>query len=72
MQWSNQLSYEATDIGSWSLVGGKEPVRNECEVEYEIFQTFNCGCGIKEAMILTVMKAINAIAYIEACKKSGL
>ena len=29
---SNQLSYEATDVGSWSFVGPKEPVRNECEV----------------------------------------
>ena len=27
---SNQLSYEATDVGSWSFVGPKEPVRNEC------------------------------------------
>ena len=39
---------------------------------YETFQTLNCGCGIKEAMILAVMKAIYAIAYIEACKKSVL
>ena len=29
---SNQLSYEATDVGSWSFVGRKEAVRNECEV----------------------------------------
>ena len=27
---SNQLSYEATDFGSWSFVGPTEPVRNEC------------------------------------------
>ena len=26
---SNQLSYEATDIGSWSFVGSNDPVRNE-------------------------------------------
>ena len=32
----------------------------------------NCGCEIKDAMILAVMKAVYAIAYIEACKKSGL
>ena len=31
---SNQLSYEATDVGSWSFVSSKEPVRNECEVIY--------------------------------------
>ena len=29
---SNQLSYEATDVGSWSFLGPNEPVRNECEV----------------------------------------
>ena len=29
---SNQLSYEATDVGSLSFVGHKEHVRNECEV----------------------------------------
>ena len=28
---SNQLSYEATDVRSWSFVGSNEPVRNECE-----------------------------------------
>ena len=27
---STQLSYEATDIGRWSFMGPKEPVRNEC------------------------------------------
>ena len=44
---SNQLSYEATDVGSWSVVGPKEPVRNECEVIYEIFHILNLGCEIK-------------------------
>ena len=44
---SNQLSYEATDIGNWSFVGPKEPVRNECEVIYEIFHILNCECEIK-------------------------
>ena len=34
---SNQLSYEATDVGSWSFVSSKEPVKNGCEVTYEIF-----------------------------------
>ena len=29
VQRSNQLSYEATDVGSGSFVGSKEPVRNE-------------------------------------------
>ena len=44
---SNQLSYEATDIGSWSFVGPKEPMRNECKVIYEKFHILNCGCEIK-------------------------
>ena len=44
---SNQLSCEATDVGSWSLVGPKEPVRNECKVIYEKFHILNCGCEIK-------------------------
>ena len=34
---TNQLSYEATDVGSSSFVGSNEPVRNECEVIYEMF-----------------------------------
>ena len=72
VQCSYQPSYEATDVGSWSFVGRKEPARNEFEVICEIFQILNCECEMKEAMMLAVMKAIYAIAYIEACKKSGL
>ena len=30
---------------------------------YEIFHILNCGCEIKQAMILAVMTAIHAIAY---------
>ena len=66
MRRSKQLSYEATDVGNWSFVGSNEPVRNECEVIYEMFHIWNCGCEIKEAMKFAVMKAIYAIAYIEA------
>ena len=29
VQCSNQLSYEATDVGSWSFVGSNKPVRND-------------------------------------------
>ena len=36
---SNQLSYEATDVGSWSFVSSNEPVKNGCEVIYEMFET---------------------------------
>ena len=32
----NQLSYEATDVESWSFVSSNEPVNNRCEVIYEI------------------------------------
>ena len=65
---SNQLSYEATDVGSWSFVGPKEPPRNECEVIYEIFHTSNCRCEMEEAMILAIMKVVYAVVYIEAWK----
>jgi len=47
MRRSNHLSYETTDVGSWSFVGSNEPVRNGCEVMYEIFHILNCGCEIK-------------------------
>ena len=40
---SNQLSYEAIDVGSWSFVSSNEPVKNGCEVIYEIFHILNCG-----------------------------
>ena len=35
VQRSNQLGYEAADIGSWSIVSSNEPVRNECEVHFK-------------------------------------
>ena len=44
---SMQLSYEATDVGSWSFVSFNEHVRNGCEVIYEIFHILNCGFEIK-------------------------
>ena len=31
---SNRLSYEATDVGSWSFVSSNEPVKNGCEISY--------------------------------------
>ena len=40
---SNQLSYEATDVGSWSFVNSSEPVKNGCEVIYEMFHILNCS-----------------------------
>ena len=47
VQHSSQLSYEGTDIGSWSFVGPKELMRNECEFLYVIFDILNCGYEIK-------------------------
>ena len=44
---SNQMSYEANDVGGWSFVGSNEPVSNECEVIYEMVHIQNCGCEIK-------------------------
>ena len=43
MRRSNQLSYEATDAGSWSFVGLNVPVRNETndEMIYEIDHIWN-------------------------------
>ena len=38
----NQLSYEATDVGSWSFVSSNEPVKNGCEIIYGIFHLSNC------------------------------
>ena len=34
MRRSNQLSYEATDVGSWSFVGSNVPVRNEWTMKW--------------------------------------
>ena len=47
-------------------MGPKEHVRNECKVLYEIFHILNCGSKMKFSMMLAVMKAIYAIAYIKA------
>ena len=37
---SNQLNYEATDVGGWSLVIFNELVKNGCEVMYEMFHIY--------------------------------
>ena len=47
VQRSNQLSYEATDVGSLSFVSSNEPVKNGCEVVYEMFHILNWGFEIK-------------------------
>ena len=45
---SNQLSYEATDVGIWSFVSSNEPVTNECEVIYDMFHILNCGFELNQ------------------------
>ena len=46
---TNQLSYQTTDVGSWSFVGFNFPVRNELMNEwiYEMNHILNCGYEIK-------------------------
>ena len=44
---SNQLSYEATDVGSWSFVGSNGPVRNESMNGIWNESYMNCGYEIK-------------------------
>ena len=39
---SNQLSYEATDVGSRSFVNSNEPMKIGCEVIHEMFMLFAC------------------------------
>ena len=47
VQRSNQLSYEATDVESWSFVSSNQPVKNGCEVIYEMFHILNYGFETK-------------------------
>ena len=46
---SNQLSYEATGVGSWSFVGSNFLVRNESTIKWYIWNGsyMNCGYEIK-------------------------
>ena len=52
-------------------MSSNEPVKNGCEVIYEMFHILNWGFEIKKAMIIAVLNAILAIAY-RSLKKSGL
>ena len=42
---SNQLSYEATDVGSWSFVSSNGPVRNESMMKWYIWNESYINCG---------------------------
>ena len=55
---SNQLSYEATDVRSWSFVGSNVPVRNESTMKwymkwiiYEMDHIWTADMKSTEAMI---------------------
>ena len=37
----NELSYEATDVESWCFVSSNKPVKNGCEVVYEMFHSYH-------------------------------
>ena len=55
---SNQLSYEATNVGSWSIMCS----RDECGSCMWNKSYKNCGNEIKLRVVLAVMNAIYAIA----------
>ena len=58
-----QLSYEATDVGSRSILGSYIPVKDmKVNDAYENKSYVNCGYEIKWRVILAVMIAIFAIA----------
>ena len=48
---SNQVSYEATDVGSWSFVGSNFPARNERmnEMIYKMNHILTFGYEIKQS-----------------------
>ena len=55
---SNQLSYEVTDIGSWSFVGSNGPVRNESIMKWYIWNESYMNCGYENLVrtfIITVI-----------------
>ena len=62
VQCSNQLSYEATDVESWSFVGTNVPVRNESTMKWftKMDHIWTADMKSSEAMILAVMNAIFA------------
>ena len=67
----NQLSYEATDVGSWSFVGSNVPVRNESTMKwymkwiiYEL-QIWN-QVKLWSPEIFRLLYAIAKIAFITA------
>ena len=65
---SNQLSYEATDIGSWSFVGSNEPVRNECEVMYGLLKTHKWPTSVASRLSWLERRTGNARSWVPPLK----
>ena len=81
---SNQLSYEATDVGSWSFVGSNGPVRNESMmkwylkwIKYELriwnqmklWSSIERRTGIARSRVQTPLKSWIFQASLRNCKK---
>ena len=65
---SNQLSYEANDVGNWSFVGSNGPVRNESMMKWYIWNEsyMNCRFHICSSYISPeFFRLLYAIAKIE-------
>ena len=61
MRCSDQLSYETTDVGSWSFVSSNEPVKNGCEVIYEMFHILNCRFEMKHFIIISLQYCLYTV-----------
>ena len=54
---SNQLSYEATDVGSWSFVGSNFPVRNESVIPHGKIWTYKWPAPNVNGFIAKLVRA---------------
>ena len=61
---SNQLSYEATDIGSWSFVGSHVPVRNESTMKWYMKWIIYMKCDEKFRTLISYPQFIYMIHFI--------
>ena len=61
VQLFNQLSHEATDIGSWSFLSSKEPVKNGCEVIYKMFK--HCVHNWEDHSLLDFKSAVQDMKH---------
>ena len=66
---SNQLSYEATEVGSWSFVGSNVPVRDESTMKWYMKWIIYGTAGFKPRWspeFFRLLYAIAKIAFITA------